>query len=243
MRTLVVLFALLPTLAMAQAPAATSATAPQSGATPAPARSYTSPVLSELDHLQTAASQTNTEIARLKVDKWKADGNSKRQAESNAESIQRNLNSALPGMIAAVRSAPQDIGAQFRLYRNVNALYDVMSSLTESTGAFGPKNDYDALAQQLQAFEEIRRSLGDSVEQLAASTQSQIEQLRTQVHTLQTAAAAAPPKKTVVDDTTPTKSSSSAQKKKTTKKPATSPPSSSTTDSTPNAATSSSSQH
>jgi hypothetical protein len=185
----------------------------------------TTPVLSELDRLQTVSSAMNGAISQLKIEKWKADGNSKRQAESNAESIQRNLTSALPGMIASVRSAPQDLGAEFKLYRNLNALYDVVSSLTESTGAFGPKGDYEALAQQLDSLDSIRRSWGDSLEQLTASTQSQLDQLRTQVKTLQAqaqATTAAPPKKVVVDDTTPPTKSSTSHKKKTTKPAATS---------------------
>jgi hypothetical protein len=191
------------------------------------------PVLSDLDRLQSASGATDATISRLKVEKWKADGNSKRQAESNAESIQRNLRSALPGLMSSVRSSPQDMAAEFKLYRNLNALYDVMSSLTESAGAFGPKGDYDALAQQLEVFDSVRRNLGDSLEQLATSTQSQVEQLRTQVRTLQAqATAAAPPKKTVVDDDEkPSKTASSSKKK--VKKPASKPPDTSSGATTP----------
>ncbi len=210
---------------LAQTAAGSSISAPSPGVQE-PMGSYsTTPVLSELDRLQTVSSAMNGAISQLKIEKWKADGNSKRQAESNAESIQRNLTSALPGMIASVRSAPQDLGAEFKLYRNLNALYDVVSSLTESTGAFGPKGDYEALAQQLDSLDSIRRSWGDSLEQLTASTQSQLDQLRTQVKTLQAqaqATTAAPPKKVVVDDTTPPTKSSTSHKKKTTKPAATS---------------------
>lgn len=174
------------------------------------------PVLADLDRLQAASSALDGIIGRLRIEKWKADTNSKRQAESNAESIQRNLKSALPGMITNVRSAPQDVGAEFKLYRNLNALYDVLSSLAESTGAFGPKGDYDALAQQLDVIEGVRRSLGDQLEQLTVSNQAQLDQLRTQVRSLQAQAnTAAPPKKIVVDDSEPAKKSSPHPKKKT----------------------------
>ena len=121
----------------------------------------------------------------MHVDKWKADAGSKQQAQSNADSIQRNLSEALPTLIGAVRNAPQDVGAEFKLYRNLNALYDVLVSLTESAGAFGPKNDYEALARQLAVVDSVRRSLGDSLESLTASTQSEVNQLRSQVQTLQ----------------------------------------------------------
>ena len=164
-----------------------------------------SSVLPDLDRLRAAASQATLDLGHLRIDKWKADADSKQQAQANADSIQRNLTSALPVLIDAVRSAPQDLNAEFKLYRNLNALYDVFASLTEVTGAFGPKGDYEALAQQLETFDSVRRNLGDALEQLTSSTQSEVVQLRTQVRAYQQAAAAAPPKKVVVDDTQPAK--------------------------------------
>src|SRR5208283_1400409 len=104
-------------------------------------------ILPDLDKLQAAASQADIDIGHMRIEKWKADGESKRQAQSNADSVQRNLTSALPGLIEAVRSAPQDLNAEFKLYRILNALYDVMGSLAESAGAFGPKGDYEALSE------------------------------------------------------------------------------------------------
>ena len=78
----------------------------------------------------------------------------------------------------------------------------MLASLTESAGAFGPRSDYDALAQQLGVIDSVRRNLGDELEKLTASTQLELNQLRTQVRTLkQQSAAATPPKKVVVDDT------------------------------------------
>jgi hypothetical protein len=212
MKTIQILILL---LALSSLSAAQAASAPA----PAPnnsiaASSSMSPVLSDLDRLQTAASQTNSQLAYMHIDKWKADAASKQQAQTNADSIQRNLTEALPALIGSVRSAPQDVSAQFKLYRNLNALYDVLASLTESAGAFGPKNDYNALAQQLGVIDSVRRNLGDELEQLTSSTQSQLNQLRAQVQTLQQhpAAAATPPKKVVVDDTEPPKKTTHKKK-------------------------------
>ena len=173
-------------------------------------------ILPELDRLQSTASQANLDIGHMRIEKWKTDSDSKRQAQANADSIQRNLTSALPGLIDAVRSSPQDVGAEFKLYRNLDALYDVFASLTESAGAFGPKNDYETLAQQLNVIDSVRHGLGNSLEGLTASTQSELDQLRTQVRTLQQKEAAAPPKKIVVDDTTPGKKTTTHKKKTTT---------------------------
>jgi hypothetical protein len=178
-------------------------------------------ILPDLDRLQQAASQTNIDLGHLRIEKWKADSGSKQQSQANADSIQRNLTAALPGLISDVRSAPQDIGAEFRLYRNLDALYDVLASLTEATGAFGSRSDYDLLAQQLGVFDSVRHNLGNSLESLASSSQSELVQLRAQVRTMQQAAAPVPPpKKVVVDDNEPAKKT--AHKKKPAAKPATS---------------------
>jgi hypothetical protein len=196
----------------------------QTAAVPAPAPNNANggsvsmtPILADLDRLQAAASQANNDLAYMHIQKWKADSASRQQAQANADSVQRNLTEALPALIGAVRNAPQDVNAEFKLYRNLNVLYDVFASLTESAGAFGSRSDFDALAQPLSVIESVRRNLGDRLEKLTSTTQDELTQLRTQVHTLQqqqqAAAAAAPPKKVVVDDTEPAKKTASHKKK------------------------------
>ena len=195
--SLIAVIALASSFAIAQNPPSAS---PSNVGGPPPA------LASDLDRLQAAAAQSNLEIGHMRIEKWKADAGSKQQGQANAESLQRNLTSALPGLIDGFRAAPRDLTAGFKLYRNLNALYDVFASFTESAGAFGPRNDYEALAQQLGVIDSVRRDLGNDLEALTVSTQTELNQLRTQVRTLQQAAvAAAPPKKVVVDDTEPVK--------------------------------------
>ena len=202
-------------LTIAQTAPSAPAPAAQSSA---PAPTTTSNILPGLDRLQSAASQANLDIAHMRIEKWKADGASKQQAQSNADSLQRNLSTALPGLIANFRAMPQDLGSGFKLYRNLNALYDVLASFTEAAGAFGPKNDYEALAQQGAVIDSVRRDLADYLERLTASTEAELNQLRGQVRAMQQAAAAAPPKKVVVDDNEPPKKKTPHKKK-----PATTP--------------------
>ena len=154
----------------------------------------TAPILADLDRLQAAASQANVDLAHMRIEKWKADSSSKQQAQGNADSVQRNLTTALPGLIDNVRSAPQDVNVEFKLYRNLDALYDVFASLTESAGAFGPRSDYDALTQQLGVIDSVRRNMGDELEKLTSSTQSELNQLRAQVRTLKQQSAASTPR-------------------------------------------------
>jgi hypothetical protein len=162
---------------------------------------------------------TRVDLARLRVDKWKADGASRRQAEANAESIQRNLASALPAIVQQVRANPGSVGATFKLYRNLNALYDVMSSLAESAGAFGSNEEYKALADDTSKLDTLRRSLADRVDAMATFRDNEVAQLRARARTASsTAAAPAVPKKIVVDDNEPVKKSAKkpVAKKKTT---------------------------
>lgn len=198
-------------VACAQAPA------PQTPATVTAPAAMNAAVSADLDHLQTAAAQINVDISHMRIEKWKADSGSKQQAQANGESIQRNLTTALPGLIANYRGQPQDLNAGFKLYRNLNALYDVMTSFTESTGAFGPKSDYEALAEQLNVIETVRRDLADSLEGQTLQTQGELNQLRQQVRQLQQAAVPPPPpKKTVVDNAEPVKKTTTHKKKPTT---------------------------
>ena len=85
-----------------------------------------------LAQIDESAQQAAMEIGRLRIEKWKTDSNSKQQAQANADSLQRNLTSALPAITAGVRAAPQALAPSFKLYRNLSALYDVLAGLAES---------------------------------------------------------------------------------------------------------------
>ncbi len=152
------------------------------------------PLLNQLDETSQAAA---IDIARLRIEKWKADSSYRQQSQENAQSLQRNIRGALPGMVAAVRSQPDNLAAGVKLYRNLNALYDVMSALTESAGAFGPKSDFEALASQLSGLDNIRRAFADRLEALAAVKDSELIRLRAQPRP------APPTKKIIVDENEP----------------------------------------
>lgn len=188
-----------------------------------------------LGKIQQEALGLSADLGKLRIDKWKADSASKSQAVDNADSIQRNINNALPGLISSVRSAPQNLTANFKLYRNLNALYDVLASLGESTGAFGKREEYEVIAPHVATIDDDRRAYGDLLAQMTASADSRIAAY--QQAAAQAAAAAQAPRKIVVDDSEPTP----PPKKKTRKKaasnsssPKTASPNAASTGSTPN---------
>jgi hypothetical protein len=186
-----------------------------------------------LSQLETTSKNTQADLVKLRIEKWKADGSYKRQALGNVDSIQRNLQGALPEIVGQLRNAPEDLPVTFKLYRNLDALYDVLGGVVEGAGAFGSKDDLQALSNDLNAFEGSRRQLAERIEALAASKEADIARLSAALKTAQ--AAAEPPKKIVVDDTEPAKKPAAPKKKATPKKPtdATKPAAGSATQSAP----------
>jgi hypothetical protein len=181
-------------LALALAGPALSQTAASPAPSPPPA------VQATLQQIEQTAQAAALDLARLRIDKWKTEGEIKSQAQSNADSISRNLTSALPALIAAVRTSPQNLAPNFKLYRNLNALYDVFEGLAESAGAFGTKQEYEALSRHVQDLDTYRRSFGDSFESLASAKDAELNRVRV------TSAVPTKPKKIIVDNTPTPKS-------------------------------------
>lgn len=188
-----------------------------------------------LSQLESTSKTAQSDLSKLRIEKWKADGNYKRQALGNVDSIQRNLQGALPGIIEQLRNAPEDLPATFKLYRNLDALYDVLGSVAEGAGAFGSKDDLQSLSNDLNEFEGSRKQLAERIESLSSSKESELTRLRAQLKTLQSQVEATPPKKIVVDDNEAPKKAP-AKKKAAPKKPATDstkPPAGATPESAP----------
>jgi hypothetical protein len=171
-----------------------------------------------LAQLEATSKNTQTDLLKLRIDHWKTDGGSKKQNLANVDSIQRNLQGALPEIISQLRTTPEDLPASFKLYRNLDALYDVIGSVVEGTGAFGSKDDFQSLSNDLSGFEGSRKELAQRIETLSAAKEAEIVRLRTDLKTAQAAIPATPPKKIVIDDNEPPKKP--AAKKKTTPKSA-----------------------
>jgi hypothetical protein len=206
----------------AKAPAAQASTT-------APIPAADAQALSELlNQTQAAAQKSDADVARLHIEKWKADSTSKQQAQSSAASIRRNLTNAVPDLIQRIQAAPASLNANFRLYRNLNALYDTFSALAESAGAFGPRDQYDPLATDIARLDQLRHQMAERVDLLAGTSDAELTRLRARLSAAVAAAKPTTPTKTVVDDEKPKpkKKAKPAQKPK--------PPQTSTQDSTQN---------
>ena len=173
-----------------------------------------------LAQLEASSKSTQADLTNLRIERWKTDSKSKKEMLANVDSIQRNLQGALPEIIGQLRSQPEDLPTSFKLYRNLDALYDVVGSVVEGTGAFGSKDEFQSLSNDLSSFEGTRKQLAQRIETLSSAKEAEIVRLRTDLKAAQAAIPAAPPKKIVVDDNEPAKKPA-VKKKKPVVKPAT----------------------
>jgi hypothetical protein len=127
--------------------------------------------------LERIAQATQNDIANLQVEKWKSgwktgflkDGSHKEQAQQAARSLQRNLSSALPGLIRDVQTSRGSISATFKLYDDVSLVVEAVDSLITASEAAGKKADAAPLNDDYSALTRIRRSLSTYIQQASAS--------------------------------------------------------------------------
>jgi hypothetical protein len=222
------LFGFMAVLAPATVAAQQGASA-ASGTPPPVAYASVSELNGMLAQLQQTAQSMQSDLGKMRIEKWKTGASTKQQTLANVESIQRNLQSALPEIIAQLNNAPEDLGVSFKLYRNLDALYDVFGSVVESAGAFGSKDEFQSLGNDMTGLESARHAFGERMQKLSANKEDELTHLRAQIKTL-SAAPPPPPKKIIVDDTEPPPKP--AVKKKVTKPK----PPATTTNSPPSAA-------
>ena len=163
-----------------------------------PSPGSVSPLLAQI---QSAGRTTTADVSLLSIRRWKVASDTRNDAATKAEAIQRNLTTALPSIVAEVQNSPNNFAANFKLYRNLDVLYDVLASLAESVGAFGSKSEFETMAGDLDRIDKVRRALGERLDALAASKDAEIARLQTQLKAAKsTTTASVQPKKVVVDD-------------------------------------------
>jgi hypothetical protein len=198
---------------------ACSQTPGQAPAGPAASSSPNTPALGDLlTQVQISAMKSDQDVAALRIDRWKTEAAGRQQAQASAASIRRNLTYAIPDLLQRIQASPGSLNANFRLYRNLNALYDTFSALAESAGAFGPKEQYAQLADDVAQLDRLRHDVADRVDSLAGANDAELARLRSQ---LATPGGKAPSRVVVDDQQAPAK-----KKPKPKPKPATPPPAS-----------------
>jgi hypothetical protein len=170
-----------------------------------------------LQQISIASAHLRRALDSINVPKWKAPGDVRQTTASDVDSMQRDVADTLPNLINTALADPAKVSPAFAVYRNVDALYDVLLRVSETAQLAG-SNDARLLEDQRAALQDARSQLGAALLQSAQVQDAEVVHLRS-------AAAAAPPpppaKSTVIDDG-PAATSKSTKKR--THKPATTSP-------------------
>jgi hypothetical protein len=170
-----------------------------------------------------------TAMGEMTLDRWKASPAIRTEADGNLRSVQRDLASTLPPLLAGADAAPDSTAKTLAVYRNVEALYDVMLRLDAAGRLAAPSNQTSALDQALASLSDARRALGDQVQANAENQEARVIHLQA---ALKAVPPPAPPPAPVACIPPPPKKKVARPTAKPAAKPA-SPPANSQTTSTP----------
>jgi len=173
-----------------------------------------------LSDLQRTTQTVNGDLAKLRIERWKADGAEKQQMQQVAESLQKNITMAVPGLINDLQAAPGSVSKAFKLYHDMNVVYEFMNSLAEAAGAYGRREEYEPLANDASALDKARQNLSGYIEQTANNMEIQARKPAPPPP----AQSAQTPKKVVIDDDTPAPKKTRKKKAATASAPSSSPP-------------------
>lgn len=149
--------------------AAAQPAAPASGSAPTPAMAGRTGAM-----LQPSIQLVREALGAVNVDKWKASSAIKSEADGNLNSVKHDIDQTLPGLVVAADAAPESLAKALPVFRNVDALYDVMLRLVAAGRMAAPKDQVGALDDALASIAKARSALGD---QLQASAESQEQRM------------------------------------------------------------------
>ena len=148
--------------------------------------------------LRPALANVQTAISNLNVAHWKVSGATRSAVQDDVGSMQRDLNGTLPGLMAQVEANPASLSPVFAVFRNLDALYDVLLRVTETASLAGSGADAGNLEDARAGLEDGRAKMGTWLLQSIGAQDAQIARLHAPPPG--PAAAPPPPAKIVVDD-------------------------------------------
>ena len=122
--------------------------------------------------VQKATSSANVNLGKLRIEKWKTDSQQKQQMQQVADSLQKNIANAIPGLVSDVQTSRGGVLASFKLYHNLNVVYEFLSSMAEAAGAYGKKEEYQPLEGDATALDTVRQNLSTYIEQAAGKMEA-----------------------------------------------------------------------
>ena len=183
------------------APAATTALAQGDTSQTTQASAPQLAMTDALNTLQPLLGQVNNALSSVDARRWKTPNDVRDQTASDIQSIQRDLNGTLPGLVSSAQSAPGSIAPAFAVFRNIDALYDVLLRITETATLAGSQQEATRLEQVRSDLQSRRNQLGNAILSSATAQDANVTSLQSALRAANSAAsAAAAPKKVVVND-------------------------------------------
>lgn len=154
-----------------------SSGAPAAAAAPAPAGSAVGSLRPALANVQAA-------ISDLNIAHWKTSNATRATVQQDVASMQRDLTTTLPALITQAEAAGANgpaaaaaLSPSFAVFRNVDALYDVLLRVAETASLVGPSSDASSLEDARAGLEDGRAKLGTSLLQSIGTQDAQIARL------------------------------------------------------------------
>ena len=148
---------------------------------PAPAQSQPAPAApahaKPSAQLQPALDTLRQAVDALNLEKWKK-GSVRDEAATNISSIQRDLQSTLPPLLAQADASPQAVSKILPVSRNIDALYDVVLRVVDGARIAASSDQFSQLQSAMTGLDKARHTLNDGLQESAAAQEKQIGDLQ-----------------------------------------------------------------
>jgi hypothetical protein len=215
---------ILPILLLLLAAPVTSQTTQPAVRPPAPAPADPPPAVLPSAILRPALDSLHIAITIARAEKWKAPSAVTAESANDIGSIQRDLDHTLPTLLTTADAAPTSASQLLPAYRNIEALYDVLVRVTQTSVLAAPAQQSTAFQQATQILQQARRDFGDLLDSAAQAQDRRLQEVQVKLTALQSAP---PPPPAPVCPTPPPAKKTTRPRAKPAPKPPTPPPSAS----------------
>jgi hypothetical protein len=154
-------------------------------------------------NLRPALANVQTAIAGINTAHWKVASGTHTNVQQDIASMQRDLSITLPALMSqaevAAATGPAVIAPSFAVFRNLDALYDVLLRVTETAALAGSPADASSLEDARAGLEDGRAQLGAWLLQAIGAQDAQMAHPQAPA-AARAASAPAAPAKIVVND-------------------------------------------
>jgi hypothetical protein len=131
--------------------------------------------------LRPALANVQTAVANLSIPHWKTTPANRAAAQQDVASIQRDLTDTLPGLVtqaeAPAANGQTPLSPAFAVFRNLDALYDVLLRVSETASLAGSAADASNLEDARAQLEDGRAKLGAWLLQSIGAQDAQVVRL------------------------------------------------------------------